>query len=651
MTQLKDANGTAGLTYSNLELQVEHVLRAGSGGALINDAALIQAAVSAYAYDRRIVLDGDFTITDATASITLPSGTHLEGRPGCTITKGAVSQLPIFTAYGSVGSTVNLTGNAARGARTLSFTTTGITAGDWLMLKSTALWSASEAGAVQGELVHVKSVAVGSVTLYSPLNDAYTTANTANVAKVTFNRDVTVKGIKWICDTPTTGNGGLLSSRYTKDLNVLDTAALDYSGSVLFLETGIGTNVDGGNFQNGCITDVTGDGFGYGVDLAGAQQGATVNNITGHNGRNLITTNGSTRGGVPRDCTITNSTVSGEWAVSGFHTHYVGERIHFSNCGGTGKFTGGLVHLSGKNCTASDCWGGDVDGNGIYVEASSVNAVIADPVFKNIRGASCRGVTDQGADTKIYGGVLDTVVDGSEMVYTEGTGMFIKGLTLIPGASKIGFTSWDSSDTWHAVDLTVVNATTGVNYGTVGGTVTPTPRVINLTTSSVTTPCNAAGAVISRSAVGTQTLNVPGVTSDHLRLTEQASDVAVPGSEGAEIYTKNLASGNAGSGLYFRDTQRIHVMLGQLQGTTTWNPGNVLNGAITTTTLTVTGAAVNDPVLVSFPLLVGAAAATAGITLTGQVTATNTVTVTLRNDTGGAVDLDSGAVRALVFKW
>lgn len=74
--------------------------------------------------------------------------------------------------------------------------------------------------------------------------------------------------------------------------------------------------------------------------------------------------------------------------------------------------------------------------------------------------------------------------------------------------------------------------------------------------------------------------------------------------------------------------------------TTTWNPASIATGAATSTTVTVTGAAIGDIVVPSFSLAVPA-----GVILTANVTATNTATVTLANLSGSTVDLGSGTLR------
>ncbi len=82
-----------------------------------------------------------------------------------------------------------------------------------------------------------------------------------------------------------------------------------------------------------------------------------------------------------------------------------------------------------------------------------------------------------------------------------------------------------------------------------------------------------------------------------------------------------------------------------LSGTATWDPASTADGAVVSTTVTVTGAAVGDTVTVGF-----STAVPAGALLTGAVTSANTVTVTMFNKTGGALDLASGTLRADVWQ-
>jgi len=80
-----------------------------------------------------------------------------------------------------------------------------------------------------------------------------------------------------------------------------------------------------------------------------------------------------------------------------------------------------------------------------------------------------------------------------------------------------------------------------------------------------------------------------------------------------------------------------------LAGSATWDPGSIADGDEEAKEITVTGAVLGDFVLVSFSLDV------TDLLLGGSVTAADTVTALLLNNTGGAIDLASGTVRAIVI--
>jgi hypothetical protein len=84
---------------------------------------------------------------------------------------------------------------------------------------------------------------------------------------------------------------------------------------------------------------------------------------------------------------------------------------------------------------------------------------------------------------------------------------------------------------------------------------------------------------------------------------------------------------------------------GQLSANAAWDPASIADGEVTSTTMTVTGAVVGNSVAVGFSGNVPA-----GALLCGSVTAASTVTVTLFNKTGGALDLPAGTIRADVWK-
>lgn len=81
-----------------------------------------------------------------------------------------------------------------------------------------------------------------------------------------------------------------------------------------------------------------------------------------------------------------------------------------------------------------------------------------------------------------------------------------------------------------------------------------------------------------------------------------------------------------------------------LYGSATYDAASLIDGAGATGTVTVTGAALGDFAEVSFGVSLQ------GITCTAYVSAANTVSFRLQNETTGTIDLASTTVRALVRK-
>lgn len=83
----------------------------------------------------------------------------------------------------------------------------------------------------------------------------------------------------------------------------------------------------------------------------------------------------------------------------------------------------------------------------------------------------------------------------------------------------------------------------------------------------------------------------------------------------------------------------------RLTGGKTWDPPSIADGAVTTTTVTVTGAAVGDRAVASLSTLGSSVAL-----LSAHVSAADTVLVVLLNKTGGALDLASGTLNVDVWR-
>ena len=76
----------------------------------------------------------------------------------------------------------------------------------------------------------------------------------------------------------------------------------------------------------------------------------------------------------------------------------------------------------------------------------------------------------------------------------------------------------------------------------------------------------------------------------------------------------------------------------------TWNAGEIADGDEEAKEVTVTGAALGDQAIASLSIDI------ADLVLDAQVTAANTVTCVLANNTGGALNLASATVYVRVFR-
>lgn len=85
------------------------------------------------------------------------------------------------------------------------------------------------------------------------------------------------------------------------------------------------------------------------------------------------------------------------------------------------------------------------------------------------------------------------------------------------------------------------------------------------------------------------------------------------------------------------------VLGGVLSGSTTWDVGNLADGAGESKDVTVTGAALGDFVVASLGVDIQ------GMVISAAVKAADTVTVRIQNESGGAVDLASTTLRVRVI--
>jgi len=111
-----------------------------------------------------------------------------------------------------------------------------------------------------------------------------------------------------------------------------------------------------------------------------------------------------------------------------------------------------------------------------------------------------------------------------------------------------------------------------------------------------------------------------------------------------ELVDKAVADALTAMGLDATAAEINSVCDGVLKGTATWNPASIAAAAQESKDFTVTGAALGDFAIA------GAGVDVTDLFVSAVVTATNTVTVTLINQTVGAIDLASSTWKIMVLK-
>jgi len=115
--------------------------------------------------------------------------------------------------------------------------------------------------------------------------------------------------------------------------------------------------------------------------------------------------------------------------------------------------------------------------------------------------------------------------------------------------------------------------------------------------------------------------------------------------EDLNVGTSTATIKNPGGGSLTGTQVGLHTFaVTQVKTTTTWNASSIAVGGMEAKDVTVTGAALGDFAVASLSVDVS------DLTVSASVTATNTVTVVLANNTAAAVDLASATLAVLVFK-
>lgn len=335
-----------------------------AGDGVTDDATDIQAAITDYAGK---VIDGCGLTYKVSSRIDLASGTHLRN---CTLDFSGVTALDgSFRTYlkaAGAGQTDSsaVSANASAGDYTATVGDgTKFAAGDYVMLTAEDLYSYPSASVKRGEIKQVQSVAGNIVTFRTAIYEAYTTANTATLRKLSLLTDITLEKVKIIGSNNEGNNAVGLRAQYVRGLKIRGCSFNDIDLEAVALYDCIDFSVVDNDFDG---VRYTGSGsLFYAVVLFNCCQWGQVSGNRGQEVRHLVTTSSSSSYyGQPYFVHVTennmrNAMAGGSYASWAFENHGFGRWITWANN------------------IADSCYGG------INIEKG--DQVVVGNIFRNVR--------------------------------------------------------------------------------------------------------------------------------------------------------------------------------------------------------------------------------------------------------------------------
>jgi len=242
-----------------------------------------------------------------------------------------------------------------------------------------------------------------------------------------------------------------------------------------------------------------------------------------------------------------------------------------------------------------------VDGHGIFLENVQDITVCGNICADVSPTQSKHGITVKDSDRII---VLGNLVRGA-----GGNGLSIQGATdcVITGNLCRGNSALAGGTTGVGIDIRASGATQSERITVTGNVCSGSPQTYGIQLANVSTDILIEGNVLKG--------NVTGAVNN--------------GSTGTVRFGFNQGFGAAGA----------------LAASATYDPVNIADGAVTSTTITVPGAVIGDPVIASQDQF-----ASNDVLVSAHVASADTVRVVLMNKTGAPLDLASGTLRVVVFK-
>ncbi len=313
----------------------------------------------------------------------------------------------------------------------------------------------------------------------------------------------------------------------------------------------------------------------------------------------------------------------------------------------------GIYLDDGIDCIFRDCVIGQCTSGGLYIADSSIGSVntttsLYNCYFSNIFAGPGANVT--GTNVEFYSCIFESIGAGTDT--TNGVGIRARS-----GRVSI-YSCYFENNTWRDIEAGTVNTTALVimNPGFITGPYTSAVKA-GIYCDKVT-----SGAIIGFDfSVFSRGLYMT-TNCSHLKILGNPN-VSRPGNTtgigGIEWQGGNLENYSGFLSLYdpaYGDAiiigqQRISIGGGiplskSDTATKTWNAGTVADGAVASTTVTLTGAAFGDIAYAAYQSIGGQ-----DVLLSAHVQGANTVRVTLMNKTGAPVTFSDGTLRVNILRY
>ncbi|NDC96097.1 hypothetical protein EB077_12385, partial [bacterium] len=324
---------------------------------------------------------------------------------------------------------------------------------------------------------------------------------------------------------------------------------------------------------------------------------------------------------------------------------------------------GGLVSYPSASCVTVAgavgvkfdvmCDGGNSSGGAVRILSDAFyntfgnNGVVGNAVVVNSKNVGCRIAGDV-SNTSLYCDINGTAVGRGFTVGNFGSvGPLPENITVggrVTNAGAIGLDIVGARNVSVNGFSAVSNTSIGINVGSTSVSGTTEGIVMNgiyaLNNSGVGTQDN----ISVQSATNVILNGVVSFDTRAVALIDEPVDIF----SSTNVVVNNMLGLKSGTYRYSPRVQNTATNVistaGGIVYSTTFDPPSVAAGGLTSTTVTVTGAATGDSVEVGFtrPLQ--------GIVLTGEVTTANTLNIIFYNPTASAIDLASGTVKGMVRK-